>query len=488
MALPLPGFILTGLTLPLQTIAAKIATVCLRVIGISVVRKGNILELPNGALGVAEACSGIRSITVLFAVVLAVIFFNRLRKVPAIILLLAVPPVAIAANGIRVIVSGILYYKGLKDLASGGPHELLGLLTFGLGIAILLGLAGLLTSLQLKASRQPANVGGGVPTANVPQNVGGTPNKSGRRSPSGDLAGGPQPGRCPNVGGALRAAMVPPHGCEGHTTGKPPGTGCVNTSRGSESQSSATPSLQTILASLDISGSRAIAVIVILLLGAATSHVVASHYDAMFRRELQAMGDRKSLETFPERVGPYRRVNISDLSDEEFDMLRPTDRLLATYVGPDGRLFPITLLYWKPPRSEPSNRPDLLQRPHTPDECYPAAGWKRDWEFDSDREYAWLPGELGSIRLYHRNGESQLLLFWLGLTFKRTLSPDQLLSRLKSMIQSWNYAPAANIHTITIMTDATGDPETARKEALEFSRTLAEILPDYGIGRRTNDE
>ena len=169
-------------------------------------------------------------------------------------------------------------------------------------------------------------------------------------------------------------------------------------------------------------------------------------------------------------------------------MLRPTDRLIATYAAPNGRCFHTTLFYWKPPRSEPSKRPDLLQRPHTPDECYPAAGWERDWEFESDEEYPWLPGELGSSRLYHRGGESELLLFWLGLTFKRTLSPDQLVSRLKSMIQSWSYAPAANIHTITIVTDATGDPEQAKAEVLEFSRTLADILPDYGIGRRTKNE
>src|ERR1044071_2756103 len=60
--LRIPLFLYQQMTFPLQIFASKVAAVTLSLIGIPVLREGNVLELPSQRLAVIEACSGIRSI------------------------------------------------------------------------------------------------------------------------------------------------------------------------------------------------------------------------------------------------------------------------------------------------------------------------------------------------------------------------------------------------------------------------------------------
>ena len=50
------------ITFPLQLFASRVAESTLGLIGIPVLREGNVLELASQKLSVAEACSGIRSL------------------------------------------------------------------------------------------------------------------------------------------------------------------------------------------------------------------------------------------------------------------------------------------------------------------------------------------------------------------------------------------------------------------------------------------
>ena len=50
------------ITFPLQLFASQVAEFCLGLIGIPVLRDGNVLELASQKLSVVEACSGIRSL------------------------------------------------------------------------------------------------------------------------------------------------------------------------------------------------------------------------------------------------------------------------------------------------------------------------------------------------------------------------------------------------------------------------------------------
>ena len=59
---PLPAVIYNQITFPLQIFASQVAAFVLELVGIPVLRDGNVLELPSQKLNVVEACSGIRSL------------------------------------------------------------------------------------------------------------------------------------------------------------------------------------------------------------------------------------------------------------------------------------------------------------------------------------------------------------------------------------------------------------------------------------------
>ena len=60
LMMPLPQFIMSQLTLPLQMISSRLAFEILQMLGISVVLQGNIINLGVRQLLVVEACSEVR--------------------------------------------------------------------------------------------------------------------------------------------------------------------------------------------------------------------------------------------------------------------------------------------------------------------------------------------------------------------------------------------------------------------------------------------
>ena len=70
--IPLPNIIIQPVTFPLQLLAARVSTEMLRLVGVPVLREGNMIMLARLPLDVAEACSGIRSLLTL--VTLAIIY------------------------------------------------------------------------------------------------------------------------------------------------------------------------------------------------------------------------------------------------------------------------------------------------------------------------------------------------------------------------------------------------------------------------------
>src|SRR5690242_2680621 len=59
---PIPQILYARLTLSLQFLASQLAEGLITLVGIPVIRTGNLLELPHDTLNVVEACSGIRSL------------------------------------------------------------------------------------------------------------------------------------------------------------------------------------------------------------------------------------------------------------------------------------------------------------------------------------------------------------------------------------------------------------------------------------------
>jgi exosortase len=134
---PIPAVIYNRITFPLQILASQLADGALSIMGIPVLREGNILELPNQRLSVVEACSGIRSLLSLTFLSLVYGYFFERRRWIRVALFVATIPIAIVANGSRVTVTGILTQSSKPELAEGFFHESTGWVIFMIALAIL---------------------------------------------------------------------------------------------------------------------------------------------------------------------------------------------------------------------------------------------------------------------------------------------------------------------------------------------------------------
>lgn len=135
--LPLPFILYDAVAFPLKLMVTEYSVWALKLVGIPVLREGNIIELTNITLEVADACSGIRSIVSLLALSTAFAFFTQSRFHKRFILIALAIPIAIIANSIRVIGTGILASRYGAAAAEGFFHEFAGLVIFGIAIVML---------------------------------------------------------------------------------------------------------------------------------------------------------------------------------------------------------------------------------------------------------------------------------------------------------------------------------------------------------------
>jgi len=135
--IPIPAILYNRITFPLQLLASRLADEALTVLGVPVLREGNILTLPSGSLSVVEACSGIRSLLSLTFLSLVYGYFFEKKTWIRVTLFLSTIPIAIVANGSRVTVTGIM--SQIKpELAEGLFHESTGWVIFMVALAILI--------------------------------------------------------------------------------------------------------------------------------------------------------------------------------------------------------------------------------------------------------------------------------------------------------------------------------------------------------------
>ena len=130
LAIPIPSIIFNEITLPLQVLASKLASALLPLFGVPVLREGNVIELPSMKLEVAEACSGIRSLISLFTLSIFYGYFLEKSFLRRTVLALASIPIAIAANAVRILGTGLCVQYWDPDKAMGFFHEFSGWVMF----------------------------------------------------------------------------------------------------------------------------------------------------------------------------------------------------------------------------------------------------------------------------------------------------------------------------------------------------------------------
>ncbi len=144
-AIPLPVLVYNQIVFPLQLLASRLATTALDTINLfPVVREGNILLLPYQKLEVVEACSGIRSLMSLLALATAYGYLFEHSRSIRILLLVAMIPLAVLSNGLRVMGAALIsQYLGPRA-TEGFFHSFTGLAIFLTAAMLLLALHGLI--------------------------------------------------------------------------------------------------------------------------------------------------------------------------------------------------------------------------------------------------------------------------------------------------------------------------------------------------------
>ena len=137
LAIPIPALVFNQITFPLQILASKMASALLPLFGVPVLREGNVIELPSMKLEVAEACSGIRSLMSLFTLAVFYGYFLEKSIWRRSVLVLASIPIAIAANAVRILGTGLCVQYWDPDKALGFFHEFSGWVIFLVSLACL---------------------------------------------------------------------------------------------------------------------------------------------------------------------------------------------------------------------------------------------------------------------------------------------------------------------------------------------------------------
>jgi exosortase len=155
LMIPIPAIIFNQVTFPLQMFASRIAAAGLSELAVPVLREGNIINLPSMPLEVAEACSGIRSLLSLVTLGIIYGYLKETRIWIRILLTIAAIPIAVVANSLRIIGTGLLTEYWGPAAAEGFFHSFSGWLIF---IASLGGLILLHSGLRLFARLERSRI------------------------------------------------------------------------------------------------------------------------------------------------------------------------------------------------------------------------------------------------------------------------------------------------------------------------------------------
>lgn len=136
--IPLPEIIYNAVAFPLKLLVARYSVDILDLMGVIVLREGNIIMFPTITLEVADACSGLRSLMSLLAVSAALSLIISASAIRKVLIILSAIPIAILTNAVRVIVTGLLAQYWGARVAEGFFHEFAGMLVFGLAVAMLI--------------------------------------------------------------------------------------------------------------------------------------------------------------------------------------------------------------------------------------------------------------------------------------------------------------------------------------------------------------
>lgn len=127
--IPIPYSAETWLGVPLQGIATRLSTEALQFVGQPAISEGNTIwvEGLTSPLNVADACSGLRILVGVFALAFAYVLFTRWEWWQKLLVLGAAVPVALVANSLRIVATGLISKHVSSEAAYRFTHDFAGL-------------------------------------------------------------------------------------------------------------------------------------------------------------------------------------------------------------------------------------------------------------------------------------------------------------------------------------------------------------------------
>lgn len=136
--IPLPAILWNRIAFPMQLFASALTENLVRLLGISILREGNVLHLADTSLEVVDACSGLRSLVNILGLAVGLGFLMSKEGWKRWVLFFAAFPIAVVVNIVRLTVTAVLASRWGGEVARGFLHDFSGWIVFVAGIALLL--------------------------------------------------------------------------------------------------------------------------------------------------------------------------------------------------------------------------------------------------------------------------------------------------------------------------------------------------------------
>ena len=138
LLIPPPGWVMDSLTIGLQHMISNAATAILTLFDYPVLREGVIIHVAQYQLLVEDACSGMNSLFGLVAISLFYIYLlHRADWRHSLLLIVAILPIAIFVNLIRVLALILITYHFGDAVAQGFVHNFAGIVLFALSLSLM---------------------------------------------------------------------------------------------------------------------------------------------------------------------------------------------------------------------------------------------------------------------------------------------------------------------------------------------------------------
>lgn len=432
--------------------------------GYSVFVDRNVLEIPGVLLGVADACSGIRSLWAMLAVAPAAAWFLRLRPFLIALFMPLGVFLAIFQNVIRVVATALLCDWFDMSWASGTKHDIVGGASFFLSSIIMIVLARVLAP---PLSKKVETVGS--------YSTYGVYGSYGVSSGYG-------------YGGGSSAAAY-------HADNDPEADEDEHQFVSAEEQRESFFS--------KISRIR-LSVVVLLLMMLLSQLVLFQRYAIRNRVQFEIAQQRLSLDMFPGNVGKFRRIYWGELPEVALRILKPSESYVAWYATPNDRHVNLIINFWEPVIGFNGSS---WAFPHSPDVCFRDAGWQIEQRVDVP-ESLQDPYEVMYSRLYKNDQSRQMVLYWYNrdevVMFmnefidnhpnqdrdEMVLALDEFVdtekgyfNRVKHMVRSWNRPKdySRYQYSVGIYVPEQGSVEETVQLAQDFAIELRKQIAPFGL-------